>query len=884
MKNDRDNRIEREIRTHIDLEAEERIADGMSETDAQYAARRAFGNVTLTQEDVRAVWTGRWFDEIVQDLRYALRLLRKSPGFTMVAVLTLALGIGANTAIFSIVNAVILQPLGYPKPEQLQFLTTRFGRQDSGQSSLSPVEYWEFTEINDSFSVVGAFVIGDVNLAARDRPRRVTRATVNAELLEALAVQPEHGRWFRREETRAGGPALAMLSYNLWQTDFSAREDMLGRTIEVDGVMREVIGIMPAGFDLMDRHVEVWLPLQLAPAIRQYRASHFLSVLGRLKDGVAPLQAESELASLVASWGERVGASGHVFSGSAHAMQMEPLENEIVGSARRILYILQAAVGLVLLVACANLVNLLLARGGARRQELAVRTALGASRRRLLRQFTVEGIVLSLLGATLGVGLAWGGVRTLSVAYPSGLPRLADVAVDPAVLGLTLLVSVITGVAFGLLPLVQVTTGGFGRLLTDARTRGATAAGRVRRATGALVAGEVALAVVLVVGAGLMVRTVLNLMNVDAGFDRSRLVTFAVALPAATYSTFDRQVQVYRRLIDRFAAMPGIDNVSVVSGLPPQRQANGLGTDIQNYTPRPDVLDVVNYYQTVTVGYFETMHIPIVRGRAFQEADRIGAPVAVVNETFARTFWRDLDPIGRRVRPRFGDKTPWVTVVGVAKDVKQGGLDQATGTEVYWLLEQLPQIFPTFPILRTITDSGTMNVVLRSGLPIATLQPAIASAVREADPSLPIIGLRPMDDVISGSLRQPRMLMHLFGGFAGLALLLAVIGTYGVLSYLVTQRRREIGIRMALGAGRETILRSIMAHGLTLALIGLSAGLAAALVLTRLMEALLFEVSPNDPATLAGVAALITVAAAAASLVPAVRATRVDPIVALREE
>jgi predicted permease len=881
MKKDRDDDIEREIRTHLDLEADERIADGMSETDARHAARRAFGNVTRTQEDVRAVWTRRWLDELVQDVRYALRTLRKSPGFTTVAVLTLAVGIGANTAIFSVVNAVILQPLGYPQSEQLQFLTTRFGRRESGQSSVSPAEYWELTEINHSFSVVGAFVIGEVNLAARDRPRRVTRATVNAELLEALAVQPEHGRWFRREETRAGGPALVMLSYGLWQTGFGAREDIVGRTIDVDGVMREVIAIMPAGFDLMDSQVELWLPLQLDPAIRQYRASHFLSVVGRLKDDVAPVQAEAELASLVASWGERVGASGHVFTPSEHVMQMEPLQDEIVGSARRVLWVLQAAVGLVLLVACANLANLLLARAGARRRELAVRTALGGSRGRLLRQFTAEGIVLSLLGAALGLGLARAGVRSLIVAYPDGLPRAADVGVDPAVLGFTMLVSVLTGVVFGLVPLLHVSAAGFGRVLEDAGTRGTTSARRVR---GALVAGEVALAVVLVVGAGLMVRTVLNLMNVDAGFERSRLVTFGVALPAATYSTFDRQVQVYQRLIDRFGAMPGVDNVSIVSGLPPQREGNGFGTDVEDYTPRPDVLDVVDYYQTVTAGYFEALRIPIVRGRTFREADRIGAPVAVVNETFARTFWKDLDPIGRRVRPRFGDETPWVTVVGVAKDVKQGGVDRATGTELYLLLEQLPQIFPTFPILRAITDSGTMNIVLRSDLPMATLQPAIASAVREADPSLPVIGLRSMDDVISGSLRQPRMLMYLFGGFAGLALLLAAIGTYGVLSYLVTQRRREIGIRMALGAGRETVLRSVMAHGLTLALIGLSAGLAAALVLTRLMEALLFEVSPNDPGTLAGVAALITVVAVAASLVPAVRATRVDPIVALREE
>jgi predicted permease len=822
-------------------------------------------------------------DEIVQDIRYTFRTLRKSPGFTIVAVLTFALGIGANTAIFSVVNAVILQPLGYPKPGQLQFLTTGSGRGGSGQS-LSPAEYWELTEINQSFSVAGAFAIGEVNLAARERPRRVTRATVNAELLEALAVQPARGRWFRREETRGGGPALVMLSHGLWQSDFGAREDMVGRTIEVDGVLREVVGIMPAGFDLMDRRVELWLPLQLAPAIRQFRASHFLSVVGRLKDHVTQAQAEAELASLVASWPERVGASGHVFTTGGHSMRMEPLQDAIVGSTRRVLWVLQAAVGLVLLVACANLANLILARAGARGRELAVRTALGASRGRLLRQFTTEGIVLSLLGAALGLGLARAGVRVLSAAYPDGLPRVDDVAMDPAVLGFTMLVSVLTGVAFGFVPLLQVSAA-FGRLLKDAGTRGATSARRVR---GALVAGEVALAVVLVVGAGLMVRTVVNLTNVDAGFNRARLATFGVALPAATYSTFDRQAQVYRRLIDRLGAMPGVDRVSIVSGLPPQREANGFGTDVEGYTPGPDGVNAVDYYQAVTAGYVETMGIPIVRGRALQAADRIGAPVALVNETFARTFWKDLDPIGRRVRPRFGNETPWVTVVGVAKDVKQGGVDRATGTELYLLLEQLPQVFPTpsalNSLLRSITDSGAMNIVVRSDLPMAALQPAIAGAVREADPSLPIIGLQSMEDVVSGSLRRPRMLMHLFGGFAGLALLLAAIGTYGVLSYLVTQRRREIGIRMALGARRDAVLRGVMAHGLTLALAGLAIGLAGSLGLTRLMEALLFEVTPNDPATLAGVAVLITAVAAAASLVPALRATRVDPIVVLKEE
>jgi len=885
MPRDHDDELKREIQTHLELEAEERVADGMSEADARYAARRAFGNVTRTQEDVRAVWARRWIDEIVQDVRYALRTLRKAPGFTTVAVLTLALGIGANTAMFSVVNAVILKPLGYPHPEQLRFLTTRFERQGVEQSSVSAPEYFELTEINRSFSVVGAFTIGEVNLAALDRPRRVTRATVNAELLEVLAVQPERGRWFRRDETRANGPALVILSHELWRSAFGARENIVGRTIEIDGLTREVIGIMPARFDLMDNRVDVWLPLQLAPAFRQFRESHFLNVLGRLKDEVTAQQAEAELASLVANWGERAGVNGHVFKRGDHVMQMEPVQDEIVGSARRALWMLQAAVALVLLIACANLANLLLARAETRRRELAMRAALGAGRRRLLAQFTAEGVVLSLVGGTIGLALAWAGVRALIVAYPNSLPRVADIAIDPAVLGFTLLVSVATGVAFGLAPLLHPLHQGPSGLLNERATRGSTSTRHaVRRA---LVAAEVALAVVLVVGAGLMLRTVMNLMKVDAGFDRSRLVTFGVALPASTYPNFDERLRLYQRLIDRFAAMPGVERVSAVSGLPPQREVNGLGTDIEGYTPPPETpRNWVDYYQTVTTGYFQAMGIPIVAGRSFDESDRIGALVAVVNETFARRFWKDLDPIGRRVRPRFGDGTPWVTVVGVAKDVKQGGVDQATGTELYFLLEQLPQIFPTIsgPNLGDWGHDGNMNIVLRSALPMATLQPPIAAAVREADPSLPIIRLQLMDEVISGSLGRPRMLMHLFAGFAALALLLAAIGTYGVLSYLVTERRREIGIRMALGAKREAVLRSIMAHGLKLTFIGLAAGLAGALALTRLMETLLFEVRPTDPATMVSVAAVITLVAIIACLVPAHRATRVDPIAALREE
>jgi predicted permease len=880
MKKARDDEIEREIRAHLDAEAEERVADGMSESDARYAARRAFGNVTRTQEDVRAVWTRRPLEERLQDVRYAVRTLRRSPGFTTVAVLTLALGIGANTAVFSVVNAAFLQPLDYPQPQQLMFLTTRSGNPEQG--SLSPAEYWELGEISRSFAVIGAFATGEVNLSAGDRPRRVTRARVNAELLETLAVPPERGRWFRRDETRAGGPAVVILSHELWQSAFAARQDVVGQSAEIDGVRHEVIGVMPPGFDLMDQRVELWLPLQLAPLVRQFRGSHFLSVLGRLENGVTPDQARVELSSLMTNWGERTGTTGHLFVPGEHVLQIEPALDEVVGSARRAFWVLQAAVALVLLIACANLASLLLARAEVRRREIAVRTAIGAGRRRLVAQFVTEGLLLSGLGGALGLVIAWIGVRALVAAYPDSVPRVADIGLDPTALGFTLLVSVITGVVFGLAPLGHVPASAAGLLLNETARGTLPTRPWARRA---LVTGEVALAVVLMVGAGLMVRTVRNLLTVDAGFERARLVTFGVALPTATYPTFDERVQFYRRLLGRIGATPGIERVAAVTGPPPIRGQNRFGTDIEDYTPPPEAASFVDYYQTVTTGYFETMGIPVVRGRRFEPTDLTGAPVAVVNEAFVRTFWKGLDPIGRRIRPRFGDQTPWITVVGVAKDVKQAGVDRPAGTELYFLFDHLPQIFPAIPGARLddLLGDGSMHIMLRTALPAAILQRSIADVVRQTDPSLPVIGLRTMEDVFRASVQRPRMLMQLFAGFAGLALALAMIGTYGVLSYVVAQRRREIGIRMALGAARGNVLRDVMGQGLLLTCAGLVAGLAAAVVLTRVMKTLLFEVRPTDPATLAGAAVLVAIVAAVASLVPAFRATRVDPIVALKE-
>jgi predicted permease len=841
-------------------------------------------------------------DHLRQNLRYAVRSLLRAPGFTIVTILTLALGIGANTAIFSIVSGVILRPLAYPKPEQLMYLTTRFPAFGFDQFWVSPPEYFEFREISRSFAAVGAFTTGEVNLTAGDRPLRVRSASVDDRLLTALGAQPAMGRFFSPGETDLTGPPpapgsppvplppLVILSHQLWQNAFGS-QNVIGQTVEVNGLPREVIGVMPPGVDVMDNRTEIWMPLGLNPGNRQNRGSHFLYLIGRLRDGVTPHAAQTELTSLIQNWGERVGVKQHVFSplpataagekpnpGAGHILQMEPVQDEIIGSAARAIWVLQAAVAFVLLIACANLANLLLARAETRHREFAVRTALGATRGRLLRQFMTEGVLLSIVGGLLGLVLARAGVLALIRVYPTSLPRTAEVSVDPLVLLFTLAVSIGTGIVFGLAPLMHTRVAGLATALKTG-TRGATGAARhhIRRA---LVVAEVALALMLVIGAGLLLRTVANLTKVDAGFDRARLVTFSMALPVADYPQPSARAALYQRLLEKLRAVPGVQAATAMSGLPPNRPLNANDTDIDDYTAPPEgPFENVDYYQNVMADYFETMGIPIVAGRSFQTSDAASTGmVAVVNETLVNTFWKNLNPIGRRLRPCCGDR-PWFTVIGVAKDVKQGGVDQRTGTEFYFYVDQTSRLPPPFG-----NAPGTMNVVLRTTLPPGTLRQSIEAGVREADPSVPIVRLREMDAVFDESIRRPRLLAQLLGGFAGLALLLAAVGTYGVLSYMVAERRREIGIRMALGAGQGSVLVQVMKQGLVLTTIGVVAGLGGAFALNRLIASLLFGVQPTDPVTLVAVVATITLVAVVACWLPAWRASRLDPNVVLRSE
>lgn len=845
-------------------------------------------------------------DQLLQDLRHAVRSLLRAPAYAVVTILTLALGIGANTAIFSIVNGVILRPLGYPHPEQLMYLTTQFPAFGFDQFWVSPPEYFEFREINQSFKAVGAYTTGEVNLTAGDRPLRARSAAVDDGLLNALGVQPEMGRLFNKGETDLvippnlppnsppiPLPPIVILSHDLWQTAFGGRSDIIGQKVEVNGLPREVIGVLPAGADVMDNRTEIWTPIGLNPANRQNRGNHYLYLVGRLKDGVTPQAAQTELTALIQNWGERVGVKNHVFSpppqkvagappnpGAGHILQMTPVQEQLVGSARRAIWMLQAAVGFVLLIACANLANLMLARAETRGREFAVRTALGAGRWRLLRQFMTEGVLLSIVGGTLGLVLARVGVQALIRAYPTSLPRTAEVSLDLWVLLFTLGVSVATGVVFGLAPLLHTKASGLVTALKEGGAKGATGAARhhVRRG---LVMAEVALAVMLVIGAGLMLRTVANLTRVDAGFDRSRLVTFQMALPTANYPQPLERSQMYERLLGKLRAVPGVQSASAMSGMPPNRPLNANDTDIDNYTAPPEgPFENVDYYQNVMTDYFETMGIPIVQGRSFQASDVASeGMVAVVNETLVNTFWKGRNPIGQRLKPCCGDVIPWFTVVGVAKDVKQGGVDKKTGTEFYFLIDQTARA----PV-NVRTAPGTLNVVLRTTLPTTNLRTSIEAAVREADPSVPIVRLRDMNAVFDQSIQRPRLLAQLLGGFAMLALLLAAIGTYGVLSYMVAERRREIGIRMALGADRGVVLTQVMKQGLLLTAIGLAIGLAGAMGLNRLIASLLFDVKPSDPMTMISVVATITVVAAIACWLPAWRASRMDPNIVLRQD
>jgi predicted permease len=888
----RDNELEAELRLHLELEVEAARVRGVSEQEARRLARVKLGQEMQAMERIREQRGLPWIEDLLRDLRHGVRALRRSPGFAAVVILTLALAGGVNTAIFSIVNGVLLRPLNYPRPGQLMYLSTQWPRLGFPEFPASVPEYLEFRQFNRSFSEVGAFRMSESNLIAGDRALRIRSATVDAHLLSTLGVQPAHGRLFTVDETdRADPPPVAVLSYELWHSAFGATP-VVGSSVEVDGRSVQIVGVMARGSDLMDSRPEIWLPLAFDEDERRARNNHNLSLIARLKDGATPASAQAELNALNETWAARAGITpgtsdaGHVFipperPEGGHILRMKSLRNQILGRASRSIWVLQAAVGLVLLIAWANVASLLLARAETRHREMAILAALGAGRVRLLRKALAESMILAVAGGGLGVLLARATLYTLVRAFPTSLPRIGEVAVDSAAVLASFAAAVVCGLLLGLACMINPLSNSTADALKSG-SRGATGriGGKVRRA---LVIAETALAVIVVVGAGLLLKTVRNLNAVDAGFDRSKLLAFSITLPPATSSPLGR-VRKYQSALERLCAVPGVSSATGMTGLPLENPLSSYQTEIADYSPPSGSPNPsVNYYQRVMSGYFETMCIPILRGRGFQSTDAVSREmVAVVNETLADTWWKGQNPIGRRLRPFSANHgSPWFRVIGVAKDVKQGGVDQPPGAQVYLLVDQLATDSPTTWVA---VPPPTMHMVLRTTLPATALAREITQVVHDVDPSLPVAHLREMTEVFHESIQRPRLLAQLLAAFSALALVLGSVGLYGILAYNLAMRRREIGIRMALGARRSRVVQSVIGEGLQLTVAGIVAGAASAVLLNRLIASLLFGVGPLDATTYATAVPMIALVAAIACFFPAWRASRVDPNVVLKSE
>jgi putative ABC transport system permease protein len=812
-----------------------------------------------------------------KDLRYAARMLAKSPGFTAAAVICLALGIGATSAIFSVVHAVLLRPLGYRDPDRLVRLYTEFPKFPNGglrRFWTSPPEYAELKQDLTSWESLDAWATAGINLAGAAAPIRVTGAAVTGGLFPSLGVSPELGRAITPADDIPGAPRVILISHDLWQRAFAGDQSVLGRVIQVDGSNANIVGVMPQTFSFPPGDLdppEIWTPMQLPPPNPQRRGNHFLFLVGRLKPDVPLRRAQDEIARHVQQSADRIGQKNHPFSPDAHPIVAYGLQNEVVRTIRPALWTLMGAVGFVLLIACVNVANLLLARAEARQREIAVRKALGAGTAQLIRQFTTEGFLLSLGGAALGLMFAMAGLKMMVAAGKASIPRASEVSIDPTVLAVTIAVSLLTALFFGLAPLAQMSGGTLHDALKAAGGRGAAGSVASNRFRSVLVSSELALALVLLIGTGLMIRAFWKLSEVNPGFRPEGVLTVRVNLPAATYPTAANQSRFWQAVQEKIGAIPGTTSATAMSGLPPERPIDANDTEIENFMPVPGGPgNNIDYYQIVGDRFFESMGIRLLDGRLFDARDVDGAaPTVIVNQTMARTYYGNESAVGHRIRPGFQD--PWRTIVGVVEDVKNAALDKPAGTEIF-LPER--QAIPRRSIYLALHTEGDPHSLIG----------AVRAAVHDVDPSLPLSQIRTMDEVLAGARSRPRFLTTLLGLFSGTALLLAAVGLYGVISYSVTRRMTEFGIRMAMGAKASDVLSLVLAQGLKLAAVGVIAGAAGALALGRLISGLLFGVQSFDPLTFCAMAVLLGAVTVAACLIPALRATKVDPLIALRYE
>ena len=800
-------------------------------------------------------------DSLLKDIRYGFRGLLKRPGFTVIALVALALGIGANTAIFSLVNAVVLQPLPFPEPDQLVWVYGNI-RNGGNRASVSPLDFIDYRNQNktfEQFAASGSLPM-PLNLTGSGDPERIMASSVTGNYFDTFKVAPALGRGFTLENEKTGQDQVTVLSHEFWQKHFAGDPEILSKTIILDSKPYQVIGVMPAGSSL-PQSAELWVPMtfDVNPDMKQ-RKAHFLRPIGRLKPGVTLLQAQADTDVIAAQLAEQFPDSNTGWN-----LRLLSLREQLVGSTRTTVFILFGAVGLVLLIACANVANLLMVRAAARQKEIALRTALGASRLRIIRQMLTESLLLSILGGALGALLAIWGVQLLVSLSADSLPRTVDVRIDATVLAFTLLISLVTGLLFGLAPAFRTTKVNLSDSLKDG-ARGSEGVMR-NRTRSLLVVVESAVAVVLLIGAGLLVRSLIALQNVDPGFDSNNVLTLRLDLPHKKYAGERKAANFWEQLETRVASLPGVQSVGLVTELPLSGQLNDLPFTVEGRPPVSIDQSFDADFRRVNQNYFSAMHIPLLRGRNFTEQEvRQGDKVTLVSQQLVDTVFPNEEPLGKRLISAMGGQP--FEIIGVVGDIRHQSLGGQPFPAMY---------FPT-------RDIGRFNLAIRTQGDPLSIVGAVRKEVHALDPDQPIAAVRKMSDWVDSSTAGPRYRTTLLGLFAGLAMILAATGIYGVMSYSVAQRTHEIGVRMALGARQFDVLKLVVRQGMLLTLVGVILGLLGAFALTRVMQSLLFGVTAKDPFTFSMVAALLIAVAFVACFIPARRATKVDPLVALRYE
>jgi putative ABC transport system permease protein len=863
----RENDIERELRDHLDLEAEEQQGRGLDSEEARSAARRAFGNTTLVKEDVRTMWGWTSLDSIAQDLKYAGRLLLKNPGFTTVAILTLALGIGANTAIFTIVNSLMLKPLPYRDADRIVVPATIFRAAKSDRGSVSYPDILDWKAQTDLFQAVSTVNGSGFDVTGGQEPERIDGMVVDEDYFRVFTSPPLLGRTFTKQENMPGAGRVVVLTYRLWMRRFGGDRTVIGSKIEIGGVPHQIVGVMPEN-STFPENVEIFRPLGFGstpPAWTMRRDNHVFRAIARLQPGVTIQTAQAKLTAM----GARIEKEAEHRQGTN--WKIHPLSAWILGTElSRTLWILLGAVLVVLLIACVNVANLLLARGAARQREVAIRNALGAGWKRLAAQFLVESSVLALAGGVAGVALGYAGVQGLVLFAPAGVPKVQKIEMDLAVLGFTLALCVMTTLVLGLMPVFTTSRSAPVESFREGQ-RGVSGGTHATRVRSLLVVSELALAVLLLSGAGLLIRSFALLQRVDPGFPTENLITMQVGLPQSRYKEAQTSA-TFQQITEAIDRVNGVVSASATSSLPVGGGGFYLGrVFLEAGQPEPPASkDAPAQWSVIQPDYFETIRVPMVAGRPFSERDsKDSTPVIIINQSMAKLMFPNTNPIGRRIRS-WRDENVYREIVGIVSDIRYFGLAGDIVTEVY-----VPHAQDSWnTLLLTVRTRGNPYDLMKS----------IRSEIWNIDKKLAISKVKTMDEVIAEELARPRFTMLLLGVFAMTAMVMAAVGIYGLVSYTVEQRTREIGIRMALGAVRWDILRTVTGRAFVLACSGVVLGLGASLAVAGVMKALLFGVSPTDGVTFATASAVLVFVALAASYIPARRAAKVDPITALRYE